>query len=153
MASKTWKLSFGDVELKDTALNISGNTSMKSVEKSYKDLVATLDKKSGNAFKEALEKSKGRDVSIDPNVHTVLNVFFSKVADVEGVKAVAAGVVPDVSAKRDQYEAAAARGSGRRGDEGQSKYKVSIVEALDFKTEYDGKITGSSVSGTVSVVN
>ncbi|MEX2681474.1 MAG: hypothetical protein Q6373_007730 [Candidatus Sigynarchaeota archaeon] len=153
MASKKWKLSFGDVELKDTALNVSGNTNMKGVEKSYKDIVATLDKKSNNAFKEALEKSKGRDVSIDPSTHQVLQVFFSKVADVEGVKAVEGTAAAAVSARRDEYESASTRTRERRGEEGKSKYKVSIVEALDFQTEYDGKITGSSVSGTVSVVN
>ncbi len=156
MVSKTWKLSFGDVTLKDTALNVSSNTNMKGIEKNYKDLVARLDKKSYNALKDSVEKAKSRDVAADPATTAQLLVFFNKVADVEGVKSVegaATSTVATAKAVKSAYEEPAAKTYDRSGEAGKSKYKVSIVEALDFKTEYDGKITESAVNGTVSVLN
>ncbi|NMC06124.1 MAG: hypothetical protein GYA24_12990, partial [Candidatus Lokiarchaeota archaeon] len=151
MATKRWNLSFGTVELKGNALNVSANTNMKGIEKNYKDLVATLDKKSNNTLKEAVEKAKGRDVGIDASTAAALLVFFSKVADMEGMKSTDQAVAPADASR----SAAATREepATRRQDEGKSKYKLSIAEALDFKTEYDGKIADATVNGVVSVVN
>jgi hypothetical protein len=153
MVSKKWKLSIGDVELKDTALNVSSNTNMKGIEKNYKDLVASLDKKSYNVLKDSVEKAKGKDVAADPATTAHLLVFFNKVADMEGVKSVEGAATSAVAAVKSAYEEPSSKTRDRRGESEKSKYKVSIVEALDFKTEYDGKITESSVNGTVSVLN
>nr|MDO8112664.1 hypothetical protein [Candidatus Sigynarchaeota archaeon] len=158
MASKKWKFSFGDVELKDNALNVNANTNMKGIEKNYKDFVAVLDKKSQNVLKDAVEKSKGKEVPIEPLWQKGFSVLFEKVAEVEGVKGVVSGAaaVPAVApAKKEKstYEEPASKTYEKTGEPGKSKYKVQIVEALDFKADHDGNITESTVNGTITVAN
>ncbi len=133
MASRKWKLSFGDVELKDTSLNVSGTSNMKDVEKKYKDLIAALDKKSRNALKEALEKNMAYDVNIAPSVHTDLRIFFSKVGDIEGVSWVEVGTSKEATLARKlkEEEIRAIERRERQITEKQERQATQIREQME----------------------
>ncbi|MBN2150085.1 MAG: hypothetical protein JW839_01440, partial [Candidatus Lokiarchaeota archaeon] len=147
---KRWKFKFAEVEIYQRKIVVSSYVNYKQLEKDYKDQVKGVSDEIKSTLNDLFEKKRLREADVNPDQQNALVDLFNSIAVVDGIQVVEEAEPEPAPAKAEEAPRRAAASSSTAG---QSKYKVSIVEALDFKTEYDGKITGSSVSGTVSVVN
>ncbi len=153
---KRWHFKFAEVEIYQRKIVVSSYVNYKQVEKDYKDQINKASNETKTILNPLFEKKRMTTTDVNPDQQKALVDLFNAIAKVEGIQVVEeAAPEPEPEEAEAPRKAAepAARTSDRRGDAGKSKYKVSIVEALDFKTEYDGKITESSVNGTVLVRN
>ncbi|NMC05187.1 MAG: hypothetical protein GYA24_08250, partial [Candidatus Lokiarchaeota archaeon] len=147
---KKWRFKFAEVDIYERKIVVSSFVDYKQLEKEYKNQVG----KASNEIKAILpglfEKKRMKETDVNSSQQKALVDFFNSIAKVDGVQVVEEKEPepePEVVPKR--QEAAPRRDAGT----GKSKYKLSIAEALDFKTEYDGKIADATVNGVVSVVN
>ncbi|MFX1299038.1 MAG: hypothetical protein ACFFD2_29790, partial [Promethearchaeota archaeon] len=146
---RRWNFDFADVEITGDKLVVNSLINYKDLEKRYKDLIKNLNDENQDTLKKTFEKKRIREDRISFLNKDELVEFFNRIAIREGIEI----GEPVAAAARVSTPAERARPTTQEQEAIESKYKVKIIETVDFKQKHNGEIMESNVIGQIAVIN